>query len=249
LFSNPNVQQWIKGISSKTRLRLPASDAVPGPKAEAPSIYRSGAKGRTAWPIRAMVAVWTLAIFAGMLALLHYSNSPGPDVTSPATWPVSSRISLDSNRPTLIMFAHPHCPCTRASLGELNRLVSNCQGKFNTQIWFIKPPGTDADWTNTVLWRQAAAISGVTVHCDDDGVETSRFHAETSGYTVLYDPRGNLLFQGGITMSRGHEGDNPGRSALESLAQRQPLSHVRTSVYGCSLLSIQCSQPETNSLQ
>jgi hypothetical protein len=196
-----------------------------------------------------MGAAWTLVIFAGMLALLHYSTSPGPDVASPATWPADSRISLDSNLPTLLVFAHPHCPCTRASLAELNRLVSNCPGKFNAQVWFVKPPGTSSDWTNTDLWRQAAAISGVAVHCDNDGVETLRFHAQTSGYTVLYDPRGNLLFQGGITSSRGHEGDNAGRSALEALAQRQPLSHVRTSVYGCSLLSTECSQPETNSIQ
>jgi hypothetical protein len=96
------------------------------------------------------------------------------------------------------------------------------------------------------LWRQAAAIPGVTVHSDDGGVETRRFHAETSGYTVLYDPRGNLLFQGGITSSRGHEGDNAGRTALESLVQGKVFSQVRTSVYGCSLLG-QCSQPQTNS--
>jgi hypothetical protein len=193
-----------------------------------------------------MVGGWALAILAGMLILLRYSNSPGPDVTSPAIWPVNSRIQLDSNRPTLVVFAHPHCPCTRASLSELDRLVSNCQGKLTTQVWFVKPPGTSDDWTNTDLWRQAAAICGVTVHSDNDGIETQRFHAETSGYAVLYDSRGNLLFQGGITDSRGHEGDNAGRSALESLVQGKLFTQVRTSVYGCSLLG-QCSQPQTSS--
>jgi hypothetical protein len=194
-----------------------------------------------------MVAGWTLAVLAGMLALVRYSNSPGPEVTSPTTWPANSRILLDSNRPTLVMFAHPHCPCTRASVSELDRLVSNCRGRLAAQVWFVKPPGTDVDWTNTVLWRQAAAIPGVSVRCDNDGVETRRFHAETSGYTVLYDPRGNLLFEGGITISRGHEGDNPGRSALESLVQGKLSNQVRTSAYGCSLLSTECPLPQPNS--
>jgi len=207
-----------------------------GGKTEA-SASHNPASGRTSWPVRAMTGVWTLAICAGMLALLRYSNLPGPEVTSPATWPANTRILLDSNRPTLVMFAHPRCPCTQASLSELERLVSNCRGQLDTQMWFVKPPGTDSDWTNSVLWRRAAGIPGITVHCDDDGIECQRFHAETSGYTVLYDARGNLLFQGGITISRGHEGDNPGRSAVESIVQHKLSSRVRTSVYGCSLLS------------
>jgi hypothetical protein len=66
---------------------------------------------------------------------------------------------------------------------------------------------------------------------------------------VLYGPQGDLLFQGGITMSRGHEGDNPGRSALESLVRHKLFNQVRTSVYGCSLLSTHCSQPQPNSTQ
>lgn len=186
-----------------------------------------------------MVVGWTLVVLAGMLALLRYSNSPGPDVTSPASWPANTRIALDSHRPTLLMFAHPRCPCTQASLSELERLVSNCQGQLTAQMWFVKPPGTDADWTNSVLWHRAAAVSGLTVHCDDNGAEARRFHAGTSGYTVLYDPHGNLLFQGGITSARGHEGDNPGRSAVESLVQHKLFTQVRTSVYGCSLFSDQ----------
>lgn len=190
-----------------------------------------------------MVGFWTFAICAGMLALLQYSNSPGPDVTSPATWPANTRILLNSNQPTLVMFAHPRCPCTQASLSELERLVSNCQGKLCAQMWFVKPPGTDSDWTNSVLWRRAARIPGLTVHSDVGGVECRRFHAETSGYTVLYDAGGNLLFQGGITDSRGHEGDNPGRSAVESIVQHKLFSKVRTPVYGCSLLSTESSPP------
>ncbi len=70
---------------------------------------------------------------------------------------------------------------------------------------------------------------------DVDGHEAQRFHAHTSGETLLYNASGKLLFQGGITGRRGHEGDNAGRAACLSLltSERAPLSHAP--VFGCAL--------------
>jgi hypothetical protein len=71
---------------------------------------------------------------------------------------------------------------------------------------------------------------------DQGGVEARRFDVEGSGHVLLYAPSGKLLFSGGITPSRGHEGDNAGRSAIVSLILRghAPVDH--TPVFGCSLL-------------
>ena len=63
----------------------------------------------------------------------------------------------------------------------------------------------------------------------------------TSGQTALYDPAGNLLFQGGITETRGHAGDNTGCEAIESLVLHQNMTTTpstgpgETAVFGCSL--------------
>jgi hypothetical protein len=58
----------------------------------------------------------------------------------------------------------------------------------------------------------------------------------TSGQVLLYDASGRLRFRGGIRPSRGHEGDNTGRRALEALllgdGAAPPLS---TAVFGCPL--------------
>jgi len=73
---------------------------------------------------------------------------------------------------------------------------------------------------------------------DEDGIEARSFGAVTSGQALLYSAQGRLLFSGGITESRGHSGDNAGRSAIESLVMngseglRTPAS---TPVYGCPL--------------
>ena len=61
------------------------------------------------------------------------------------------------------------------------------------------------------------------------------FHAETSGQTALYDATGNLLFSGGITSARGHEGDNDGRAAVVSLLTSDGAEERETPVFGCPL--------------
>jgi hypothetical protein len=196
--------------------------------------------------ITLLVAVlWLSAIVTSMAFILRYSNSPGHTGATPILWPVDSRIALDVHHPTLVMFAHPHCPCTRASIGELDQLMADCQGQFSAQVWFVKSVGTPEDWTDTDLWHKATAIPGVTVHRDVNGVEARRFQAETSGQTLLYDQDGQLLFHGGITISRDHAGDNPGRSALEALLKHKSLNQAQTPVFGCPLFEAFTNQSQT----
>jgi hypothetical protein len=190
--------------------------------------------------------VWLSLIVTGMAMILRHANTPGESAVKPANWPADSQITLDANRLTLVMFAHPHCPCTRASLGELEQLMSDRPGTIAAQVWFIEPAGMTEDWTDTDIWRQAAAIPGVTVHVDAAGTEARRFHADTSGQTLLYDNKGHLQFGGGITLSRGHAGDNPGLSALEALAGRLPADVSETPVFGCALFEPNCAAGQTN---
>lgn len=70
---------------------------------------------------------------------------------------------------------------------------------------------------------------------DDNGAEANRFHAATSGQTLLYDAAGRLLFSGGITGSRGHSGDNAGQTAIVSLVNSGAAELTETSVFGCPL--------------
>jgi hypothetical protein len=190
-------------------------------------------------PIRLQLylgAIWLLAIGAGYAVILKYQTNRGDVGDTPKQWPSQSALVLDPRRSTLIMFAHPQCPCTRASVEELNRLLVQCPGKVTAQVWFTKPDQFSDDWTQGSLWRSVAAIPSVTVHEDVGGIQAALFGAETSGYVVLYDPRGKLLFHGGITGSRGHAGDNAGQQTLISLITQQAAALSQTPVYGCSLI-------------
>ena len=183
-----------------------------------------------------LCALWLVAAGAGFVVILNYQNTSGGVGITPQQWPSGAQIELDHNRDTLIMFAHPQCPCTRASLEELNRLLARSQGRVTAEVLFFKPGKFPGDWIRTDLWRNAAAIPGVTVHEDLDGAQAHLFGAETSGYVLLYDRKGQLLFKGGITGSRGHAGDNAGENAIVSLLAGEDANLKQTQVYGCSLV-------------
>jgi len=185
--------------------------------------------------------IWAVAIGCGLWVLLKYESTPGRTGAVPASWPNGSIVSLSKNRPTLIMIAHPYCPCTRASMDELERVMAQAYSKVDTYVLFYTPadsnPGGAAQppWENSELRRRAMKIPGVTVLSDVNGAEAHRFGAETSGHTFLFDPKGRLLFNGGITQSRGHAGDNDGESAIISLISKSTSPLAKTLVFGCSL--------------
>lgn len=181
------------------------------------------------------IALWLLGVGFGLSLLLNYENTPALSAKPSALWPAESRIQRASEGATLVMLVHPHCPCSRASIGELALLMAQSQGRVTAYVLFLKPVGFSDNWEKTDLWQSTASIPGVTPIIDYDGVEASSFHAMTSGQTVLYDARGRLLFSGGITIARGHAGDNAGRSAIVALVNTGIAEQTETPVFGCPL--------------
>lgn len=162
---------------------------------------------------------------------------PGQAAAAPPAWPAESRIERVADQPILVLFAHPQCPCTRATIGELARLMRRTQGLVQAHVLFVQPDEFTDAWTESDLWRRAAAIPGVHVLRDPGGREAHRYGAATSGQVLLYDEAGRLRFSGGITGSRGHEGDNAGRQALESMLTAGSAAQPETFVFGCPLTS------------
>ncbi len=187
------------------------------------------------WKWVVLAAAWSVAVGSGLWAMFEYEMTPGAVSASPDRWPAGSALRLDPRCPTLVMFVHPHCPCSRASLHELLVLTTHCGAQMKSIVVFLKPRGFEQDWEKTDLWETAGSIPGTTCYSDVDGTETARFQARVSGETLVYNAAGNLLFHGGITVSRGHQGDNAGRSTIESLLAGEPVALRHTPVFGCSL--------------
>jgi hypothetical protein len=187
------------------------------------------------------VACWFAAVAAGSFALMAYANAPGRPCSPPEQWPAPAGVTYATERPRLLMFVHPHCPCSRASISELALLMARAGRAVDAHVLFLQPPATDRAWMLTDTWRAASAIPGVTVEADPGGQQARLFRCETSGTCVLYDRAGHLIFRGGITIARGHAGDNPGRDAIEALLFHQPALLTNTPAFGCSL--VDCPAP------
>ncbi len=179
---------------------------------------------------------WTLAVGTGLWGLHAYEATPGRPGDPRPCWPEGGRLRPVPGRPTLLLFAHPRCPCTRASLEELARIMERCQGAVTAHVVFFRPSVSPEPWRTTDLWTCAEAIPGVRVLDDPEGSEAARFGAETSGHVVLYDRSGELVYAGGITPARGRVGDNPGRDQVIRHLAGLPTIRAEAPVFGCSIL-------------
>lgn len=66
-----------------------------------------------------MVGVWgALAVAASFISWTHAAK-PGEAAVAPRGWPIDSGVELESERLTILVFAHPACACTPATMDEL----------------------------------------------------------------------------------------------------------------------------------
>jgi hypothetical protein len=187
------------------------------------------------WLAAIFTGLWLIAAALGQRVLLNYDYAAAAAGTPPETWPVATKVPRTPGLPSIVVVAHPHCPCSRASVEELARMMALLHNRVTATVIFVRPSGFSQEWEMTDLRRDAARIPGVGVLSDLNGIEASRFGAQASGQTMLYDAAGNLRFNGGITASRGHAGDSLGRVAILSIVNTGNSDTSHTSVYGCSL--------------
>jgi hypothetical protein len=179
--------------------------------------------------------LWATAIFAGARILLTYENTPGQQGSASSAWPSKSQIKRMSGEFSLVMLLHPDCPCSQASITELGRLMAQLHGRLAADVVFVSPGIRKEDVQTAGLWKRVAAIPDAAVFNDKLGRETALFGGAISGEAMLYNPQGKLMFHGGITASRGHEGDNPGSDSILALVRGETHIAAHTPTFGCSL--------------
>lgn len=189
--------------------------------------------------------VWLTAVGAGYASLWRYTYAPGVAADAPTRWPIASKIPRQPDDPVLVMVLHPQCPCSRASIGELAVLMAHASRSLQAFVVFEEPAGFAPNWAHTDLWSSAGRIPGV-IRVLDWGREAQAFGAATSGQTLLYDERGQLLFSGGITAARGHYGDNAGLRAIASILRLRRIDGAssKSAVYGCPLFAARSSKSD-----
>jgi hypothetical protein len=191
----------------------------------------SGPRGPYVLPL--VIGAWALVVSGAIVWTWHYKTTPGLASKPPVAWPESAE--LRRSQTTLVVALHPLCLCSEATISELARVLSAVSEPPKVYALFydyqpdVKPVST------TSLWRRAAAIPGVTVLRDRDGAMAKSFGAATSGDVIAYGSDGSLLFHGGLTAARGHEGDSFGRQRLLAVLRGQTPDRRDSPVFGCNL--------------
>lgn len=177
------------------------------------------------------VPFWVAAVAIGFFLLLDYKNAKGDSGAPPSQWPSEAPIPAPVNRPTLLVFSHPHCPCTRASFRELEQIIAQVSFRIDVRVIFVgagdEPP-----------LISAARLPLAEIYYNR-GDLAHLFNVKTSGHVLLYNAHGQLRYSGGVTASRGHEGDSIGGAALTAWL-RTGLGEITSApVYGCPLFAPQ----------
>lgn len=183
------------------------------------------------------VAVWAVFIISGWAVISRYQDTPGQTDGAAEQWPSASRLQRTAGMPVMVMFVHPLCPCSRASVNQLARIMLYGIHKVRMQVVFVKHPEFSLEEMQSDLWKKAGEIPGVETVLDDMGAEAKMFHANVSGQIMLYDADGRLVYNGGITASRGHEGDNEGQDAIIAFLNQGIRPKTQTPPFGCLLFS------------
>lgn len=198
-------------------------------------------RARTGWSAGVVIAPWCCLLFVSWYFVERYDfnvNQPAPSGVVP-NWPSNSALQRSPDRATLVLFLHPKCPCSRATIRELKKLLASTATtqSLAPDLFVVAtiPPSADESWLNTDTIAQSEQIGGARLYIDRAGQEAARFGATTSGMVMLFDTSGALRFNGGITISRGHEGDSTGCDWLAELIRGGRCDSIELPVFGCRL--------------
>lgn len=208
-----------------------------GARANATSSRLSALRSRPG-ALASVCIVWVLLVGFGLSILGLYGARPGPTGAAPPVWPAGVDATA-WDRARIVVAVHPRCPCTRATVSELARAVGVVGDRVVIDALVYAPAEGDASWADTGLVRALGAIPGVRVRLDPHGRRAAAFGLKTSGHALVYGRDQRLVFSGGLTPSRGHEGACLGRTALIDLVmgRLEPDGVIRTTVYGCVIRS------------
>jgi hypothetical protein len=116
----------------------------------------------------------------------------------------------------------------------LAKILSRAPNASDVTVLMYKPASEPDGWLHGTLFDECRRMN-CQVRPDPDGRLAASLGSLTSGQVLLYAADGTLRYQGGITVSRGHEGDNVGEEAVIEILRGSHASHKSMPVFGCPI--------------
>lgn len=171
-----------------------------------------------------LFVAWLILLSTGLLWGARYATQAGQHT-------MSDLKDKGTGRPVFLVFVHPKCSCSKATITELSKLMPSLEG-VSVKIIFNQY-AKDEDWVRGELWQQALKIEGAEMISDFGGKITAEYGVKTSGHSFLFDENGKQIFSGGLTIARGHEGASAGAEFLKQWKKQQKKETFFERVFGC----------------
>jgi len=170
--------------------------------------------------------------------MYHYMTSPSGRATTPESLQAFGDLASiqQDGRHHLFVFLHPRCPCGRATIDQLTRLMPFLNKSARIVAYVYRPAREPAEWAATSIIGGLNRMPSIDIQPDLDGRIATRFGVLTSGHVLLYTNDGRLRFSGCVTNGRGHAGDSMGAASIKQILRApDQLNRVDLPVYGCAI--------------
>lgn len=192
-----------------------------------------------------VIGAWVCALLACAWWQLGYERTAGPRRNIPLEAPYT-RLGANPGRPLVVMALHPRCPCSAASLANLEREALRWPADVQVRVLRVIPPGVpDPErWIEAPVFRDAARLGPDVLVTDPGAAIAGALGMQTSGHVIVFDTAGHAVFNGGITLLRGQGGESECTrmlaEAVDHATRRIPdgAAAVSLPVFGCQLGSI-----------
>jgi hypothetical protein len=217
---------------------FPATPNTAGGDAGAVPIFGNERSRLTAArPITFCVAVavaWCALLAAGWWQLLRYTYRPVAVADALPEWPRDTAIARPSGF-RIVMFVHPMCPCTAASIAELDNSLTRIPAEVSVTVVAVTAGLAAETLDSSRLVAELRALPRISLQFDATGAERQRFGAVVSGEVFAFQDDGRRVYHGGMTSGRGHVGESIGQQQLEALARGESATPCDAPVFGCLL--------------
>jgi thioredoxin-related protein len=191
---------------------------------------------------KAFVVTWLLVLLAFVVVLFwHYEyvySLPTPvpqnyrNVTAGTTIDIARKLPVKTDKPVLLHFYNPDCPCSRFNIQHFNSLVK----QYGNEIRFVIVPMTKKQTTATdILKKFDADIPVVT-----DTTLAAECGVYSTPQAVIIDTSGKLFFRGNYNKYRycSDKRTEYARMAIDKLLHNNAaidLDELASKAYGCQL--------------
>src|SRR5437867_11128633 len=115
-----------------------------------------------------MLLLWLGLIVGGYAWLFRYSFAAGKTIAAPSSLPAALATAKPSGRAQLFVALHPRCPCSRATVRELAKILTRSARASDVTVLMYKPADQPDRWLEGALAEDCRRMN-CQIRPDPDG--------------------------------------------------------------------------------